>query len=89
MSRPAAVIVGGSISGLATALALGDRGYSIRVLERSDQPPDGPVDKVAEIWERPTVPQSPHSHVLTSLGVRVLRERAPWLLGAALDEGAR
>lgn len=89
MSRPAAVIVGGSVSGLATALALGERGHSIRVLERSDQPPDGPVDKVAEIWERPTVPQSAHSHILTSLGVRVLREHAPWLLGSALDEGAR
>ncbi|MEU3754211.1 FAD-dependent oxidoreductase [Streptomyces olivoreticuli] len=92
MTAPAAapaVVVGGSIAGLATALALAERGFPVRVLERSDPPPQGPAAKAAGLWERPTVPQSDHSHILTSLGVRVLREFAPWLLESALMEGAR
>lgn len=88
MTRPA-VVVGGSIAGLATALALAERGFPVRILERSAPPPEGPVDKAAELWLRPTVPQSDHSHILTSLGVRVLRQRAPHLLEAAQEEGAR
>ncbi len=83
------MVVGGSVAGLATALALAERGFPVRVLERSAPPPEGPVDKAAELWQRPTVPQSDHSHILTSLGVRVLRQRAPHLLDAAQEEGAR
>ncbi|MEU1779071.1 FAD-dependent oxidoreductase [Streptomyces abikoensis] len=84
-----AVVVGGSFTGLATALALAGRGLPVRVLERSEPPPEGPAGKAAELWQRPTVPQSDHSHILTSLGVRVLRRRAPSLLETALEEGAR
>ncbi|MFE4516162.1 FAD-dependent oxidoreductase [Kitasatospora sp. NPDC056783] len=88
MTAPA-VIVGGSFAGLTTALALAERGRPVRILERSAPPPDGPAGKAAALWHRPTVPQGDHSHVLTSLGVRVLRERAPRLLDTALEEGAR
>ncbi|MGJ7416625.1 NAD(P)/FAD-dependent oxidoreductase [Streptomyces cinereoruber] len=88
-STAPAVVAGGSIAGLATALALAERGIPVRVLERSDPPPEGPPAKAAELWERPTTPQSVHSHILTSLGVRVLREHAPRLLENALAEGAR
>lgn len=86
---PPAIVVGGSLSGLATALALAERGCAVRVLERAAPPPEGPAGKAGELWERPTAPQSGHSHILTSLGVRVLRERAPYLLDAAIHEGAR
>ncbi|WP_369393216.1 FAD-dependent oxidoreductase [Streptomyces sp. CG1] len=88
MTAPA-VVVGGSVTGLATALALAEHGHAVRVLERSAPPPDGPAAKAAELWHRPTVPQSDHSHILTSLGVRVLRRWAPRLLDTALEEGAR
>ncbi|MCY0939423.1 NAD(P)-binding protein [Streptomyces sp. H34-S4] len=84
-----AVVVGGSIAGLAAALALAERGFPVRVLERSAPPPHGPAAKAAELWDRPTVPQGDHSHILTSLGVRVLRRSAPWLLESALAEGAQ
>jgi 2-polyprenyl-6-methoxyphenol hydroxylase-like FAD-dependent oxidoreductase len=77
---PTAVVVGGSVAGLATALALGDAGYQVEVLERA-APPDG--DR-----HRATVPQARHSHTFTSLGVRLLRERAPDVLTAALAAGA-
>ncbi|MFD0200273.1 MULTISPECIES: NAD(P)/FAD-dependent oxidoreductase [Saccharothrix] len=87
MSTPA-VVVGGSTAGLATALALARRGCPVRVLERAAPPPRGPAAEAVEWWSRPTVPQSGHSHVLTSLGVRVLRDHAPDVLDAALEEGA-
>lgn len=89
MSSPAdAVVAGGGFAGLATALALAQRGLRVRVLERAAPPPEGPAAKAARLWDRPTVPQSGHSHILTSLGVRVLREHVPSLLDAALAEGA-
>ncbi|MDT0269243.1 hypothetical protein RM844_23440 [Streptomyces sp. DSM 44915] len=83
------VIAGGGVAGLALALALGGRGHRVRVLERGDPPPDGPVVKSAELWHRPLVPQAAHDHVLNGLGVRALRRHAPAVLDAALAEGAR
>ncbi|MFE2553904.1 NAD(P)/FAD-dependent oxidoreductase [Streptomyces sp. NPDC059355] len=83
------VIAGGGTAGLALALALGVRGHRVRVLERSEPPPDGPVVKSAELWERPSMPQAGHDHILNALGVRMLRSHAPAVLDAALAEGAR
>ncbi|WP_329178935.1 FAD-dependent oxidoreductase [Streptomyces sp. NBC_01477] len=83
-----AIVVGGSIAGLATALALSGAGYDVRVLERAAPPPEGPVEEAVRDWHRPTVPQAVHSHTLTSVGVRVLRRRAPQLLSTALEAGA-
>jgi 2-polyprenyl-6-methoxyphenol hydroxylase-like FAD-dependent oxidoreductase len=86
---PTAVIAGASIAGLASALALHGAGYRAILLERSAPPPEGPPGEVAGEWRRTTVPQAVHSHTLTSLGVRTLRERAPQVLAAALAAGAR
>jgi 2-polyprenyl-6-methoxyphenol hydroxylase-like FAD-dependent oxidoreductase len=84
-----AVIAGGSVAGLVTALALAEAGFRVQVLESSEPPPDGPAGPCAERWRRPTVPQAHHSHTLTSLGVRVLSERAPRILSDLLAAGAR
>ncbi|WP_063786128.1 FAD-dependent oxidoreductase [Streptomyces noursei] len=83
-----AIVVGGSVAGLATALALSGAGYEVRVLERSAAPPEGPVEQAVRDWHRPTVPQAVHSHSLTSIGVRTLRRRAPRLFDALLAAGA-
>lgn len=83
-----AIVVGGSIAGLAIALALSEAGYQVRVLERSVPPPEGPVEQAVRDWHRPSVPQAIHSHTLTSVGVRTLRRRAPQVLTAALEAGA-
>lgn len=83
------VIVGGSIAGLATALALGEAGHRVRVLERADAAPDGPMEEVVLDWERPTVPQAIHSHTMSSAAVAVLRDRAPWLLEQLTKSGAK
>ncbi|CAM5687286.1 FAD-dependent oxidoreductase [Streptomyces aurantiogriseus] len=85
---PAVVVAGGSVAGLATALALSGTGHRVLVLERAAPPPEGPPAEAAGRWRRPTVPQSAHAHTLTSLGVRVLRERAPQVLEAAVAAGA-
>ncbi|GAA1170080.1 FAD-dependent oxidoreductase [Kitasatospora gansuensis] len=80
---PTVVIAGAGIAGLAGALALHGTGHRVLILERGDAPPEAPGQ------ERPTVPQAVHSHTLTSLGLRVLRERAPRVLDALLDAGAQ
>lgn len=82
-----AVVVGGSIAGLASAIALSGIGYRVVILERSAAPPTGPIAELANTWRRPTVPQATQSHVVTSLGIRILRQRAPHVLAAALDAG--
>lgn len=83
-----AVIVGGSFAGLASALALSGIGYRVLVVEQAPRPPQWSVAEAVSRWQRPTVPQGLHSHTLTSLGVRVLRERAPQVLAAARAAGA-
>jgi 2-polyprenyl-6-methoxyphenol hydroxylase-like FAD-dependent oxidoreductase len=88
LTPPTAVVVGASIAGLATSLALGRIGYHVVVVERAAPPPDGPLSEVAGAWHRPTVPQAQQSHTLTSLGVRVLADRAPELLDELLSAGA-
>jgi 2-polyprenyl-6-methoxyphenol hydroxylase-like FAD-dependent oxidoreductase len=85
---PVAVIAGGSIAGLAAALALNGIGYRVHVVERGDEPPPRRAGEAAPDRPRPTAPQALHSHTLTSLGLRVLRERAPRVLAAARDAGA-
>lgn len=83
-----AVIVGGSVAGLACAVALSGAGYRVLVLEGAPEPPPGPLAHAAPLWRRGTVPQAAHGHVLTSLGVRVLHERAPRVLAQVLAAGA-
>ncbi|MDN3352436.1 FAD-dependent oxidoreductase [Actinomadura sp. DC4] len=81
------VITGGSVAGLATALALARQGRTVLVLERGGPPPEGPPGAVAQRWKRPTVPGWRHAHTLTSLGVSVLRRGAPEVLAAAVEAG--
>ncbi len=85
---PTAVIAGGSVAGLASALALSGIGYRVLVLERAPKPPQPSTVEATSWWQRPTVPQGRQSHTLTSLGVRVLRERAPQVLAGAGAAGA-
>jgi len=82
------VVAGGSVAGLACALALAKRGIEVVVAERAAAPPEGPIDEVVASWDRPTVPQAHHSHTLTSAGVAALRAHAPEVLAAATDAGA-
>jgi 2-polyprenyl-6-methoxyphenol hydroxylase-like FAD-dependent oxidoreductase len=83
-----AVVIGGSVSGLAAALALADAGHHVRILERHPAPPPDTVEGAHREWNRPTVPQAAHSHAFASLGCNLIRERAPDVYAALIDAGA-
>lgn len=79
------VVVGGSIAGLATALALAKQGVAVTVVE-SDDTPDAPSD--VRIDARPGVPQHANAHNFLALTRVLLRDRAPEALAAVLAAGA-
>ena len=83
-----AVVIGGSVSGLATALALSDAGHQVRILERHATPPPDTVELAHSDWNRPTVPQAAHSHAFASLGCNLIQDRAPDVYAALLGAGA-
>lgn len=86
MSR--VVVAGGSVAGLAAALALAGHGRRVTILERGGPPPEGSAGLAGERWSRPTVPSWRHAHTLPSLGVSVLFDRAPQVIEAAQCAGA-
>jgi 2-polyprenyl-6-methoxyphenol hydroxylase-like FAD-dependent oxidoreductase len=83
-----AVIIGGSVAGLAGALALSELGYHVEILERDPALPPDSVDAAHTDWSRPTVPQASHSHAFGSLGVNLLRDRTPDIYSALVAAGA-
>ncbi len=83
------VIVGGSIAGLATALALSRVGQEVVVLEQDAPPPPGSPQALFTTWKRRGVPQLRHSHGFLARLRNLLRDRYPDLLEALLAEGAQ
>lgn len=83
------VIVGGSIAGLATALALSRMGQDVVVLEQDAPPPTGSPQELFTTWKRRGVPQLRHSHGFLARLRNLLRDRYPDLLDALLAEGAQ
>ncbi|MGJ7905488.1 FAD-dependent oxidoreductase [Actinopolyspora sp. H202] len=73
-------VLGGSVAGLLIAHALAGHAERVTVLER-DHYPDDPV-------ARGGVPQSPHTHVLLTSGIRALDELLPELAPLLRREGA-
>lgn len=82
------IVLGGSVAGLTTALALADTGHSVTLLERDGRELPATVAEAGTDWPRPTVPQSVHSHAFGSLGINLLAERLPRVHRALLDAGA-
>ncbi len=83
------VIVGASIAGLTTALALSRSGHDVVVLERDAASPPGSSRDVSTIWKRRGVPQWRHSHGFLARLRNVLRDRYPDLLKALLEAGVQ
>ena len=82
------IIIGGSVAGLATALALADAGHRVEILERDAQEPPTTVAEAADRqWA--TVPQAVHSHAFASLACNLLRERAADVYQGLLSAGGR
>lgn len=79
------VVVGGSVAGLATALALAKQGVEVTIVE-SDDTADTPADVLIDA--RPGVPQHANAHNFLALTRVLLRDRAPEVLEAVLAAGA-
>jgi 2-polyprenyl-6-methoxyphenol hydroxylase-like FAD-dependent oxidoreductase len=84
-----AVVVGGSLAGLTSALALSRAGWSVDVIER-DPLPDVPDAHTAFAHHpRSAVPQAGHSHNFFSAVSVTLRDRTPDVLEQLLHQGVR
>jgi 2-polyprenyl-6-methoxyphenol hydroxylase-like FAD-dependent oxidoreductase len=83
-----ALVVGGSVAGLASALALARAGLRVLVLEKDAEPlPASPAEAFAG-WQRQGVPQARHSHAFLARLLELLRAREPALLDALRAHGA-
>jgi len=81
-------VVGGSVAGLLTAVALARDGHRITVLERDAEPlPETPCEAFAS-WQRRGSPQTRQSHAFLARLHNLLADRAPELLEALLASGA-
>ena len=83
-----ALVVGGSVAGLACAQALAREGLSVLVLEKDPDPLPATPDEAFESWRRPGVPQARHSHAFLARLLELLRAREPALLEALHAQGA-
>jgi 2-polyprenyl-6-methoxyphenol hydroxylase-like FAD-dependent oxidoreductase len=88
MSERHTLIIGGSIAGLAAALALAGSGRRVTLLERDPAPLPATPLEAFENWQRPGAPQTRHAHAFLSRLRNLLRERAPELLAGLLAVGA-
>ena len=85
---PHAAIIGTSVSGLAAALALGLRGYTVTCIERDSTPmPRDHLDAFAK-WDRRGAAQTRHSHVLLAPLVKLIKTNAADFYDRLLAAGA-
>ena len=74
------LIVGGSVGGLASALALKNSGHELVIVERDPAPPEIAPDDAFETWERGGVAQFRHAHILLARLQTEIRDHHPELL---------
>ncbi len=81
-------VVGGGMAGMLAALLLARDGHRVTVYERDDTDLPETADEAFEKWDRRGAPHARQSHALLARLYRILRERAPDVLDALVDEGA-
>ncbi|MFJ6661318.1 FAD-dependent oxidoreductase [Streptomyces sp. NPDC091377] len=83
------IVIGGSVSGLATALFLSRRGHQVTVLEQDGHALSPHPDDDFLPWRRPRVPHAVQPHGLLAPVRNVLLAEAPDVYAAMLKLGAR
>ena len=85
-----AVIIGGSVAGLASAVALARAGWQVDVIERDIAPDTNDGDEAFVTWSRPGVPQFTQAHAFSARSRNLLHARIPevvdWLLADGIEE---
>jgi flavin-dependent dehydrogenase len=82
------VVIGGSVAGLITSLALARDGHKVTILEKDPTPvPESPAEAYKE-WQRHGAPQVMHSHAFLGRMHNMIRDREPELLRKLLEAGA-
>ncbi len=82
------IVVGGSIAGLISALALARAGQRVTVVEKDPTPLPPTPDEAFDAWDRRGSPQVRHSHAFLGRMTKLIREREPELLARLLELGA-
>src|SRR5215813_3287348 len=86
---PTAVVLGGSVAGLATARLLARHFARVIVLERDHRRPVGEPETAFTAWARPGVPQFRHSHAFLARLRLVLLAHMPEVLERLRTAGVR
>ncbi len=81
-------VVGGGMAGMLAALVLARDGHQVTVYERDDTDLPDTADEAFDLWDRRGAPHARQSHALLARLRRFLRERAPDVLDALLEQGA-
>ncbi len=81
-------VVGGGMAGLLAALMLARDGHRITVYERDDTDVPDTADQAFDGWDRRGASQARQSHAILARLRQILRERAPDVLEALIEQGA-
>lgn len=81
-------VVGGGMAGMLAALVLARDGHTVTVYERDDTDLPDTADEAFDEWDRRGAPHARQSHALLARLRRFLRERAPDVLDALIEQGA-
>jgi 2-polyprenyl-6-methoxyphenol hydroxylase-like FAD-dependent oxidoreductase len=82
-----AVIIGGSVAGLAAGVGLARRGWQVDVIERDPAPDTNSGDEAFLSWNRPGVPQFRQPHGFTARSRTLLLEHVPEVVDRLLADG--
>lgn len=88
MTQRRIVIIGGSVAGLSTALALSDQGHRVTLLEKEQLAECASPVEAFERWERRGAPQTRHSHAFLARLHNEIKQKTPALYAALIEAGA-
>src|SRR5512144_792773 len=87
--RETAVVLGGSVAGLAAARLLARHFSRVVVLERDSRPDVAIAEAAFAVWDRPSVPQFRHSHAFLARLRLILLAHMPEVLDRLRGAGVR